>query len=67
MDCAQVGVLHQANEIGFRRLLEAHDGLQLESDFGFEVLGDFLHQSEMKCEVKVCQIANQKRKRGIFF
>ena len=41
VDCAQVGVFEETDEVGFAGLLEGHDGRALEAQVGLEVLGDF--------------------------
>ena len=45
VDSAQVGVLEQTDQVSFRSFLESHDSRRLESEIGFEVLGDFSDQS----------------------
>ena len=45
VDGAQVGILKKADEVSFRSFLESHDGGRLESEVGFEVLGDFSDES----------------------
>jgi hypothetical protein len=45
VDCAQVSVLEQANEVGLRRLLQSQDGRALEAQVGLKVLGDLAHQA----------------------
>ena len=45
MDSAQVGVLEESDQVGFGSFLESHDGGALESEIGFEILGDFSNQS----------------------
>ena len=42
---AEVGVLEQSDQVGFRSLLEGQDGLRLESEVRFVVSGDFSHES----------------------
>ena len=45
VDGAEVGVLEEADEIGFRGLLESHDGRGLEAEVRLEVLGDLAHEA----------------------
>ena len=45
MDGAQVGVLEQADEVGLDGLLQSTDGGRLETEVGFEVLGDFTDET----------------------
>ena len=45
MDSAQVGVLKESNQVGFGSFLEGHDSRALESEIGFEILGDLSNQS----------------------
>jgi len=45
VDGAQVGVLEETDQVGFRSFLESHDGGALEPQIGFEILGDFSDQS----------------------
>ena len=41
MDCAQVGVFEETDQVALASLLQSHDGSALESEVGLEVLGDF--------------------------
>ncbi|KAF0702460.1 Uncharacterized protein FWK35_00034599 [Aphis craccivora] len=41
VDGAQVGVFEKTDQVGFAGLLQCHDGRALETQIGFEVLGDF--------------------------
>ena len=45
MDGAQVGVLEQADQVGFASFLQSHDGRALEAEVSLKVLGDFAHQT----------------------
>jgi hypothetical protein len=54
MDGSQVGVLEQADQVGFSRLLEGQDGRALESQVSLEVLGNLSHQALER------QLADQK-------
>ena len=45
MDCAQVGVLEQTNQVRLRGLLECHHGGRLEAEIRFEVLGDLADET----------------------
>ena len=45
MDGAQVGVLEEADEVSFRRLLESEDGRRLEAKVRLEVLGDLADEA----------------------
>ena len=45
VDGAEVGVLEETDEVGFRGLLEGHDGGGLESKVGLPLLGDFADES----------------------
>ena len=45
VDGAQIGVFEEGDEVGFDGLLEGTDGGRLEAQVGFEVLGDFTHQT----------------------
>ena len=40
VDCAQVGVLEESNQVGLAGLLQSHDGAGLEPQVSLEVLGD---------------------------
>ena len=44
VDCADVGVLEQANKVCLTRLLECHDGRRLEAKIRLEILGHFPDQ-----------------------
>lgn len=45
VNSAKIGVLKQANEVGFTSFLQSTDGCALETKVGFEVLGNFTNQS----------------------
>jgi hypothetical protein len=45
VDGAQVGVLEEADQVRFRRLLQRHDGRALETQVGFEVLRDLADEA----------------------
>jgi len=45
MDGAEVGVLEEANQVGFSGLLEGKDGRALESEFSLVLVGDFTDES----------------------
>ena len=45
VDGAQVGVFEQTDQVGFAGFLQGHDSTALETQIGFEILGDFTHQS----------------------
>ena len=45
VDCAQVGVLEEADEVGLRSLLEREHGRALEAEVGLEVLRDLANQA----------------------
>ena len=45
VDGAQVGVFEESYEVGFGSFLEGHDSRALETEIGFEVLGDFTDQA----------------------
>ena len=45
MDGAEVGVLEEANEVGFGGFLEGEHGLGLEAQVALVVLGDLAHQA----------------------
>jgi hypothetical protein len=45
VDGAQVGVLEEADQVGFAGLLQGHDGRALEAQVGLEVLGDLTHEA----------------------
>lgn len=45
MDGAEVGVLKQANQVGFASLLKGHDSGALEPQVSLEVLGNLPHQA----------------------
>ena len=45
VDCAQVGVLEESNQVGLAGLLQSHDGAGLEPQVSLEVLGNFPDQT----------------------
>lgn len=45
LDCSQVGVFEQGDEVSLGGFLQGHNGRRLESQVGLEVLGDFSNQS----------------------
>ena len=45
VDGAKVGVLEEADEVGFAGFLEGHDGGALESQLGLEVLSDLADEA----------------------
>jgi len=45
VDCAQVGVFEQADQVGFRSFLEGTDGGALESEISLEILCDFTNKT----------------------
>ena len=45
VDGAQVGVFEEADQVSFGGFLKSHDGRALESEIGFEILGNFSDQS----------------------
>jgi hypothetical protein len=45
VDGSQVGVFEEGDQVGFRGLLQSHDGRRLESEVSLEVLGDFSNKS----------------------
>ena len=45
VDGAQVGVFKQADQVSFAGFLQSHDSRALETQVGFEILGDFTHQT----------------------
>ena len=45
VDCAQVGVLEETNQVGLTGLLEGHDSGALEPEVSLEVLGDLTNQA----------------------
>jgi len=45
VNCAQVGVLEEGDEVGLNGFLESTDGGRLESQIGLEVLGDFTNKT----------------------
>ena len=54
MDGAQVGVFKETNEVSLASFLKSHHGGTLESQVGFEILGDFTNKTLER------QLANQK-------
>ena len=45
MDCAEIGVLEETDEVRFRCFLECEDRLTLKSEVGLELLRDFSDES----------------------
>jgi len=45
VDGAQVGVFKERGQIGFRGLLQGHDGVGLEAEVSLEVLGHLTHEA----------------------
>jgi len=45
VDGAQVGVLEERGQVGFRGLLQGHDGVGLEAEVSLEVLGHLAHEA----------------------
>ena len=45
VDGAQVGVFEEADQVSFGGFLKSHDSRALESEIGFEILGNFSDQS----------------------
>ena len=45
VDGAQVGVFEKTNQVSFGGFLQGQDGRALETQVGFEVLGDFTNQT----------------------
>ena len=45
VDCAQVRVFEEADQVGFAGFLQGHDGAALETEVGFEILSDFTDQT----------------------
>jgi histone H3 len=45
VDCAQVGVLEERDEVGLNGLLESTDGRGLETEIGLEILGNLTDQT----------------------
>jgi hypothetical protein len=45
VDCAQVGVLEQRDEVSLNRLLESANGRALEAEIGLEVLGNLADET----------------------
>jgi len=45
VDCAQVGVLEETDQVSLASLLQSHDCRRLEAQVGLEVLSDFPHQA----------------------
>jgi hypothetical protein len=45
VNCAQVGIFEQSNQVGFSSFLEGQYGGGLESQVSLEFLGDFSDQS----------------------
>jgi hypothetical protein len=45
VDGAKVCIFEKSDQVGFGGLLECKNGCGLESEVGFEFLGDFSHQS----------------------
>jgi hypothetical protein len=54
VDCTEVGVFEQSNQVGLRRFLERQDCGALKSEIVLEVLRDFTHQALER------QLANQE-------
>jgi len=53
LDCAQVCVLEESDQVGLARLLQGHHGAALETQIGLEVLGDLAHQA---LEGQLCRL-----------
>jgi len=45
VDCAQVSIFKESDEVSLRSFLEGHDGGRLESEIGLEVLSNFSDES----------------------
>jgi hypothetical protein len=45
VNCAQVAVLEQANQVGFRSLLQSHHSACLKAEISLEVLSNFSHKT----------------------
>jgi hypothetical protein len=45
VDCTEVGVLEEADEVGLACLLQGHDGRALETQVGLEVLSDLTDET----------------------
>ena len=45
MNCAEVSVFEDTDQVCFTGFLESHDGRRLESKIGLEVLSNFTNQS----------------------
>ena len=45
MDGTEVGVLEEADQIGFTRLLKSHDRVRLEAQISLKVLRDLAHEA----------------------
>ena len=44
MNCTEIGIFEETNEVSFRSLLESHNCRTLESQVGLEILSDFTYQ-----------------------
>jgi hypothetical protein len=45
VDCAQVGIFEESDQVGLAGFLQGHDGGALESQVGLKVLGDLTYQT----------------------
>jgi hypothetical protein len=45
VDCTQVGVLEEADQVGLGRFLQGQDSLALEAKISLEILGDLTNQA----------------------
>ena len=45
MNCAEIGIFKQSDEVGFSNFLQSLDGAALESEICFEILSSFSYQS----------------------
>ena len=45
MDCTQVGILKETNQVGLGRFLKGQDGRSLETQITLEILGDLTNQT----------------------